>query len=509
MDLLEIVSTTNWLLIAVIILVTVLLYIYGTWNHGFWESQNVTTVPSYPLIGSIEGAALLENVGPKDLENSKKYGKVYGFYEGRKPYLMISDLDMIKAILVKDFDHFVDRRKMPLGGKSRLAKPFLTNLTGDEWKSARAVLSPTFTSGKLRQMFCLMEESAMKMTASVYDDIKKYNGVVNVKDRIGVFTMDVIASCCFGTNINIQDPNDTFIQHAKMLFNRDFGLPTFLMIVAPRLVELLEISIFPAKCLSYFEKVVKTVLGHRRLGKTKRNDFLQLLLDAQEKENDDKIVNGHEKNQSYSTTENDSAAWKQHKVLDENGLVANSILFLLAGFDTTASAISFTIYSMALNPECQQTLMEEIDQAIEKHGKLATDVILALPYLEMVLSETLRMYPPALRLERLCTKDYKYGDIFIRKGCMVAAAVYSIHHDPDIYPEPNKFDPDRFSYENKSQRHPMAYIPFGVGPRICIGMRFALMEAKICLAYFFKTFKVSKCDKTEVSTNITSSVALG
>ncbi|GAB6022640.1 hypothetical protein CHUAL_006735 [Chamberlinius hualienensis] len=391
---------------------------------------------------------------------------------------------------------------MPLGGKSRLTKPFLTNLTGDEWRSARSVISPIFTSVKLRQILCLIEESAMKMTKMYhfFDDIKKYDGVVNIKERVSVFTMDVIASCCFGTNINTKDPNNPFLQHAKLLFNRDFGLPGFFIIVAPRLIELFEYSIFPAKCLSYFEKVAKNVIDHRRSEKTKRNDFLQSLLDAQEKEN--------EENQSNSRTGTDSATWKQNKVLDENGLVANSILFLLAGFDTTASTISFTIYSMALNPECQQKLIEEIDQAIEKHGKLTIDAILTLPYLEMVLSESLRIHPSGLRLERLCTKDYKYGDIFIRKGCMVAAAVYSIHHDPDIYPEPNKFDPERFSYENKSQRHPMAYIPFGMGPRICIGMRFALMEAKIYLAYFFSNFKVSKCGKTEVPLKMRNAIPL-
>lgn len=233
-------------------------------------------------------------------------------------------------------------------------------------------------------------------------------------------------------------------------------------------------------------------------------------MDAQESEKHGKLLDEDEGEsvKEEKPYEKNSTAWKAHKVLDETALVANSILFFLAGYDTTANTISYALYELALNEKCQQTLKEEIDQAVKDHGKLNPEVILSLPYLEMVLSETLRMYPPAIRMERQCTRDYQLGDIFIPKGTLVAAGIYSIHFDPEIYPDPRKFQPERFTYENKSQRHPMSYLPFGAGPRICIGMRFALMEAKICVAHFINNYKVSPCSKTEIPVEMKKAIPM-
>ncbi|GAB6022643.1 hypothetical protein CHUAL_006737 [Chamberlinius hualienensis] len=494
MNVLDGFSIPDWLLIVVANVTA--LYIYTSWNFGLWESQNISTIKPYPFLGS-KALSFFETVFKKDLENRKKYGKIYGYYEARRPYLMIHDLEMVKAILIKDFNHFVDRRKLPLGGKSRIVRQFLSLLTGDEWKSARAVLSPTFTSSRLRQMTKIIEESAHKMVNCVFDDIDQNDGIINIKDRVGVFTMDVIASCCFGTKLNIKDPNDPFMQHGKLFLNDDFTYVALPLVFTPKLLELFEISLISTKCLSYFENVAKKVINQRLSQKERRNDYLQLLLDAQEKENEGKLL---DENESKSNLSNDEKLgnWRKHKVLDERGIIANTMSFFLAGFETSANAISFVTYLLALNPECQQKLAVEIDEAIEMHGQLTTDIILALPYLDMVLCETLRMYPPFLRIERLCTDDYQYGDIFISKGSLVAAGVYAIHYDPEIYPEPDKFIPERFTQENKANRHPMAYLPFGAGPRVCIGMRFAIMESKVCLAHLLSHFKVTPCSKTEI-----------
>jgi len=224
-----------------------------------------------------------------------------------------------------------------------------------------------------------------------------------------------------------------------------------------------------------------------------------LLLDAQAQEAKGKLLEADEDTISTEEkVEENAPTWKKTKFLDESGLVSNAVLFLIGGFDTATNAICFALYLLALNPEIQTKVQKEVDEAIEKHGKLSHEIIMNLSYIDMVICETLRMYPPALRLERTCINNYHLGNISIRKGMLIAAGVYGIHYDPEIYPEPNKFDPERFTPENKAQRHPMAYLPFGAGPRNCIGMRFAQMEVKIALAYFFKDFKVSPCAQTEI-----------
>ena len=119
--------------------------------------------------------------------------------------------------------------------------------------------------------------------------------------------------------------------------------------------------------------------------------------------------------------------------------------------------------------------------------------------MEMVIDETLRIYPPAARTDRVASKDYEYEGIKIKKDQVVTVAIYAMHHDPTIYPNPEQFDPNRFSEENKKTRDSASYLPFGSGPRNCIGMRFAVIEMKLLLASILSKYRFLTCDKTPVS----------
>lgn len=127
-----------------------------------------------------------------------------------------------------------------------------------------------------------------------------------------------------------------------------------------------------------------------------------------------------------------------------------------------------------------------------------------------LISEIMRRYPPAHRLERKCIKDYKVpgSDFTIPKDLIVAVSVQGIHMDPDIYPNPDKFDPERFSPENKAKRHSCAYLPFGMGPRNCIGMRFALIESKVALAYIAYNFFVEPTENTPIPVKLDQTAGL-
>jgi cytochrome P450 len=119
--------------------------------------------------------------------------------------------------------------------------------------------------------------------------------------------------------------------------------------------------------------------------------------------------------------------------------------------------------------------------------------------MDMIINETLRLYPPAFRVDRVCNEDYSYKEIQIKKGQVWTASIYALHHDPDIYPDPYTFDPERFNEENKKNRDNEAFIPFGAGPRNCIAMRFALIEIKLLLATVLSKFQFEKCDQTAVT----------
>jgi cytochrome P450 family 3 subfamily A len=136
-----------------------------------------------------------------------------------------------------------------------------------------------------------------------------------------------------------------------------------------------------------------------------------------------------------------------------------------------------------------------------KNGEVSYDSVSEMSYMEMVIEETLRMYPPLLRTDRVCnSKDgYEYNSIKMPAGQIWSVPIWALHHDSDLYPDPYRFDPERFNEANKRARESTAFLPFGAGPRMCLGMRFALIVAKILLSVILKKYKFEKCEKTEVS----------
>lgn len=182
--------------------------------------------------------------------------------------------------------------------------------------------------------------------------------------------------------------------------------------------------------------------------------------------------------------------------------------------------MTFCLHELSLNHELQDKARANVLEVLARHdGKITYEALNEMTYLEqcingewlsdangfdfihkMCISESLRKFPPGASLIRSVTKDYHVPDsqIVLKKGTTVLASIYGIHHDPDIYPNPENFDPDRFSHENSSKRHSMAFIPFGEGPRVCIGKKFGIIETKVGLATLLSKFKFHKSDRTQL-----------
>ncbi|GFQ99655.1 cytochrome P450 3A4 [Trichonephila clavata] len=337
----------------------------------------------------------------------------------------------------------------------------------------------------------------------------KNGAPVELKSIYGAFSMDVIASSAFSTKIDSHnDPKNQFVMTARKVFRINFSWRFLMFFLFPNLVKWLGISIFPPKATNFFKDVTLKIIEERRRTGQTRNDFLQLLMDTAKevsedpkseldlKETDDTAAVYGDVNTNHQVFK---SVTKKNLSLDE--LVAQCVIFFLAGYDTTASTLSFASYLLALNPECQEKLHNEIVEAVNNsNGVLTYEAIQNMKYLDNVISETLRLLPPAVRLERQAVADYKLGDtnITIPKGMIVTIPAYAMHRDPNFFPDPEKFDPDRFTPEERVKRDPYAYLPFGAGPRNCVGMRFALMEVKVCLANVVANFKINRCSKTTV-----------
>ncbi|XP_074037628.1 probable cytochrome P450 6a13 [Leptinotarsa decemlineata] len=182
-----------------------------------------------------------------------------------------------------------------------------------------------------------------------------------------------------------------------------------------------------------------------------------------------------------------------------NEVAAQCFFFFLAGFETSSTTICFASYELALHKEIQDRARHEIKEVLKKYNNEITyDALMEMHYLETVIYETLRKYPPLQFLLRKCTDNYKVPDsnIVIEKGMVTIIPVLGLHFDPEYYPDPEKFDPERFNAENKKTIPQFAWLPFGEGPRICLGLRFGMVQVKIGLISLLKNYEFTLHEKT-------------
>ncbi|XP_037669814.1 cytochrome P450 3A12-like isoform X2 [Choloepus didactylus] len=412
------------------------------------------------------------------MECFKKYGKMWGIFDGRQPVLAITDPDMIKTVLVKEcYSTFTNRRFIgPVG----FMKHAVSISEDEEWKRLRTLLSPTFTSGKLKEMFPIIGRYGDVLVKNLRREAER-GKPVTLKDVFGAYSLDVITSTSFGVNVDsLSNPQDPFVQKVKKLVKFDFLDPLFFSIMLfpflTPLFEAISISIFPKDAIDFLTHSVKKMKESRLKDNQKhRVDFLQLMIDSQ-----------------------NSQETESHKALNDLELVAQSIIFIFAGYETTSSVLSFLMYELAMHPDVQKKLQEEIDAALPNKAPATYNAMVQMEYLDMVVNETLRMYPIAGRIERVCKRDVEINGVYIPKGMVVMIPSYTLHRTPEIWPEPEEFRPERFSKENKENIDPYLYMPFGTGPRNCIGMRFALMSLKVALISVLQHFSFKPCKETQI-----------
>lgn len=200
-----------------------------------------------------------------------------------------------------------------------------------------------------------------------------------------------------------------------------FLLAAFFPFLGP-VFESFNITLFPRSVTDFFKKSVERIKESRLKDQQKhRVDLLQLMINSQ-----------------------NSKETGSHKALSDLELVAQSITFIFAGYETTSTSLSFLAYLLAIHPDVQQKLQEEIDAAFPNKAPPTYDALVQMEYLDMVLNESLRLYPIAGRLERVCKKDVEINGLFIPKGTVVMMPSFVIHRDPVHWSEPEEFRPERY-----------------------------------------------------------------
>ncbi|KAF6203169.1 hypothetical protein GE061_003586 [Apolygus lucorum] len=483
-------SFNELVVLAASVFVAYVVYKFIKLSNFFNDLGMPYVKPIWPFGSEVRGLFMRDHITTSlaNIYYKLEPHKMGGFYNAMRPAIMIRDPELVDRVYTTDFGHFVDRgaitdpKRHPLEGHLFLLK-------GAKWRFMRAKLSPIFTSGKLKFMYQEMRKCADSFIAHLEKTVPFGKDIDMKEDSVG-FTIQVISSCAFGIESNsIGNPNSELVLYSK----RIFSLSTLTIVkivtrmIAPWLFDLLRLKQMPKEDEDFIINIVKQTLNHRLTTGYSRNDFMQLLLQLREKGSVE--VEEHEKDEDdHQETKHqmNHSIGKEVIEMDDGVLGAQAFVFLIAGFETTSSTIYHLTYLLSQNQDCQEKAREEVNRLLAKHGDYTYEMLRELTYLNYCIDETLRLFPPVPANFRVCTRECTFPDgTTIPKGTAVFIPVYSIHRDPKYFPEPEKFKPERFEQGITKG----AYSPFGDGPRICIGKRFAQVEIKLAMAMLLKTFR--------------------
>ncbi|GAB1869955.1 Cytochrome p450 9e2 [Camponotus japonicus] len=466
-----------WLILLSIVIGALSIH-YLFKNYNFFKRHNIIHIPCVPML-VIMTSIVFRRISMVDfickMYNFNPDAKYFGCYAMTMPIFLLRDPEIIKSVLVKNFEAFPDRR-----GFNDLNEPLLANnlfsLHGQKWRDVRTLLSPFFTSSKMKMMFTLMSECAMEF-ANFLSTIPVEKSDMDMKDAFTKYTTDVIATCAYGIKINsMKDPTNKFYVYGKEATNI-FGFKFLFLRTFPTLGRIFNVKLISSYISDFFKDIIRTTIATRDAENITRSDMIQLMMDIRGKEG--------------------------RRELDIDDMTAQAFIFFFGGFDTTSTAMCFAAHELAVNPDVQNKLRQEIDKILEEsNGEVTYETINRFEYLDLVINETLRLYPPIGVLERLCDKSYELPPALpgekpftMEKGMTVWIPVYAIHHDATYYDDPEKFRPERFLH-NKMYHNSPCYLPFGLGPRMCIANRFAMLEVKVLLFHLLARCELKPCAKT-------------
>ncbi|GFR73027.1 cytochrome P450 3A29-like [Elysia marginata] len=439
---------------------------------------------------------------------------------GPKPSLLTGNLREIRG------KHF------PLAPKKSLGL-FLEN--DAQWKRSRNLLTPAFSTGKLKMMTPIMSEAADILVERLTDKVKEENST-DIYSVLQSMTLDVIGRCAFGLQTHAQvDNNDMFLVKIRSLFKAmtKTKIEPLLMLlpglngVVFGLKEM--VSFFHASPVQWLRQAMYQVIMARRALGPNANviDLVQLMLfPDQTRSSGIHASRGHEHSickdpeisVSLSSPKEDivkslSTKPESPKVgvtpLTDIEIMAHSMTFLLAGYETSGAVLAYFFHELAKHPEIQERLLEEINDAIGKRD-IDYETIQGLPLFDAVFDEVLRLYPTATFItSRRASEDRQYGDVKIPAGMNVLANVWSLHRDPEYWDDPETFRPERWLTEqNCKRKSSFTYLPFGAGPRHCIGMRFATIEAKITMVKIVQSFQIQMAHDSKEDLDLISRGAI-
>jgi len=379
------------------------------------------------------------------LESARNYGDIVFFKFGPQDLYLLNHPDYIRDVLVTNNRNFVKSRGLQMA-KRFLGESLLTS-EGDFHRRQRRLAQPAFHRQRINGYAEVMSEYAGRTRGRWH-----HGETLDLWQEMMRLTLAIVGKTLFDADVEAEAPQiGAALTDVMQLFERitnPFG-------------GLLQKLPLPGnyrwlRAKQRLDETIYRIINDRRASGEDRGDLLSMLLLAQDEEGDGGSMNNQQ-------------------LRDE------AMTLFVAGHETTANALTWTWYLLSQNPEAEAKLHEEIDAILGGALPTADDVV-RLRYTEMIFAESMRLYPPAWILGRRVLSDYEVGGYTIPANSIVLMSPWVMHRDPRYYPEPHKFDPERWTPEAREARPKFAYFPFGGGPRVCIGEQFAWMEGALLIS---------------------------
>lgn len=382
---------------------------------------------------------------------ARDYGDIAHYKIAWHHIVFLNHPDYIREVLVVQNDNFIKERTVQRT-KMLLGEGMITS-EGAQHRAQRQVAQPAFHRQRIPEYADLMVREAVRMRDSWRAGIER-----NIATDMMHLTLNVVAGTLFATDLRDE------VDELADAINRIMGLYNFLVMLpaAEWLVHVRPPGLAAfVRARKRIDAVVYRMIEAHRRQKSDGGSLLDMMLVAS----------------------SDRSAASEQSLRDQ------VITIFLAGYETVANALAWTWYLLAQNPDCERRFHEEIDR--ELHGRMpGFDDVPRLRYVEMVLAESMRLYPPAWAMGRYARNDFRLGEFSLPAKTTVLISQFITHRDARFFPDPLRFDPERFTSEAKARRTKFTYFPFGAGFRQCIGESFSWMEGVLLLATLGQKWKL-------------------
>jgi cytochrome P450 len=407
------------------------------------------------------GGFLINNLGTIH----KRFPDIVHLKVGVADFYLPTNPDLVQEILVTKQRDFIKGRYL-----QRTKKVFgegLLTSEGDFHHRQRRLVQPAFHQDRIASYARIMTSYAEREMSSWKD-----GQVLDIHTEMMRFTMSIVAKCLFGTDIRTESSQITKDLTTTIEYFNRLSSPL------SNILQKLPTNKKYESAVKRIDSMVRGLIEKRRSSNENQSDLMSMLLRAKDQ---------------------DGTTMTDQQIRDE------VLILFTAGHETTANALTWTWYLLSENPSVEKRLHDEVDSVIPKDQVPRTEDANSLQYTRQVFTESMRLYPPAWIVPREAIRDCEIGRYLIPKGGQVVVSQFVNHHDPRFFPDPERFDPDRWAPEDEKNLPKFAYFPFGGGSRSCVGEPFAWMEGILLLATIGRKWSMRhlKNHKVEMHPRIT------